>query len=136
MKLLQILKFLGLSAAGLAAFTVPSAAQGPTPALLDGLKKGQWVVRERGVDGASRRVCIGDPGLLLQVEHGRASCSRYVIEDEPGNARVSYKCGTQGHGVTSIRRESSDLVQIESQGIRNNAPFAFSAEGRYVGACT
>mgnify|MGYP006175199349 CR=1 FL=1 len=35
-----------------------------------------------------------------------------------------------------LRRETSRLVQIQSQGIRNGLPFEFSAEARRVGDCS
>jgi hypothetical protein len=37
--------------------------------------------------------------------------------------------------LTTIRKESSRIIHIQSQGIRNNAPFSFSAEGRKIGPC-
>jgi hypothetical protein len=43
--------------------------------------------------------------------------------------------GGQGYGRTQIRRETDGLVQIDSQGIVNGLPFAFSAEGRRTGDC-
>ncbi len=135
MKIANLVKLTGVSAAAFFAFTVAAPAQAPELVLLDGLKKGAWVLKSRGSTEEGERVCLGDPKLLLQIKHSGASCSRYVIEDSPQNLRVSYKCGGLGHGVTTIRGESSGLVQIQSQGIENNAPFSFSVEARHVGSC-
>ncbi len=93
------------------------------------------MLSERGETTASKKLCLGDPKLLLQIQHGSANCSRYIIEDTPKTLRVSYKCGNLGHGVTQIKRESSGLVQIHSQGIANGSPFSFALEGRRTGPC-
>ena len=135
MKKNVLIKAVSVSAAAFIAFTATAPAQTPGLALLQDLKKGAWILKPRGSTEEGRRVCLGDPEKLLQIQHGSASCSRYVIEDTPNNLRVSYKCGASGHGVTTIRKESSGLVQIQSQGIENNAPFSFSVEGRHSGAC-
>ncbi|GAB5488611.1 MAG: hypothetical protein Pars2KO_21810 [Parasphingorhabdus sp.] len=135
MKIANLVKLTGASAAAFFTFTVAAPAQTPGLVLLDGLKKGAWVLKPRGSTEESERVCLGDPKKLLQIKHSGASCSRYVIEDGPQNLRVSYKCGGLGHGVTTIRGESSGLVQIQSQGIENNAPFSLSVEARHVGSC-
>lgn len=128
-------KMVAASVAAFFAFSVAAPAQTPSLALLDGIQKGSWTLKSRGSSGDGQRVCLGDPKLLLQIQHGSASCSRYVIENSPKSLRVSYKCGNLGHGVTTIRKESSGLIQIQSQGIENNAPFSFTVEGRRSGSC-
>ena len=102
--------------------------------MLDSLQKGAWKLSVRGSED-SRRVCLGDPRSLLQVEHGDRQCSRYVINDQPNDVRVSYKCGPSGHGVTTIRKETNSLVRIDTQGILNKAPFSSRIEARRVGTC-
>ena len=64
---------------------------------------------------------------LTQIQHGDAPCSRYVVRSMPNSVTVSYSCRA-GQGLTTIRKESPELIQIQSQGIRNNAPFSFSVE--------
>jgi len=132
---LKMIKNIGLVTASFFAFSAAAPAQAPGLALLDGLQKGGWTLKARGSSDSGKRVCLGDPLKLTQIQHGNALCSRYVIENRPNSLRVSYKCGSRGHGVTTIRRESSGLVQIQSQGIANNAPFSFSVEGRRTGSC-
>ncbi|SIN90354.1 hypothetical protein SAMN02745824_2237 [Parasphingorhabdus marina DSM 22363] len=135
MKGTKMLKYFGAVSVTFFAFAASAPAQAPALALLDGLQKGQWTLKPRGSTGAGQQLCLGDPAILLQIRHAQESCSYYVIEDRPQSVRVSYKCGGSDHGVTTIRRESSQLVQIQSQGIKNNAPFSFSVEGRRTGSC-
>ncbi len=135
MKGLKLIKFISVSAAILSGFAVAAPAQTPSLALLDGLMQGEWTLKERGSSDAGQKICLGNPEVLLQIRHRNLSCTRYVIENSPKKLRVSYKCGNAGHGVTEIKRESSALVQISSQGIRNNAPFSFTVEGRRTGPC-
>lgn len=135
MKGVTLIKASSASAAAFMAFSVSAPAQAPELALLNSLQKGEWTLKARGSDNGGQKVCLGDPGILLQIKHSGVACSRYVIQDTPNSIRVSYKCGSSDHGVTTIKRESSGLVQIQSQGIEGNAPFSFSVEGRRTGTC-
>jgi hypothetical protein len=72
---------------------------------------------------------------LLQIEHGKAQCGRFVITDQPTVATVHYTCPGAGHGQTTLRVETSRLVQIDSQGVIGNEPFAVTYEGRRIGEC-
>jgi len=109
----------------------------PTPALLTGLQPGLWHVRMlEGAADPPREICVGDPRLLVQLRHGAASCSRFVVTDEPKLATVSYTCPGTGSGRTSLRLSEAGLVHIDSQGIADKAPFAFVAEARRTGECT
>ncbi|GAB5481220.1 MAG: hypothetical protein Pars92KO_09770 [Parasphingorhabdus sp.] len=135
MKGVTLIKAISASVAAFMAFSVSAPAQAPELALLNSLQKGEWTLKARGSDNGGQKVCLGDPGILLQIKHSGVACSRYVIQDTPNSIRVSYKCGSSDHGVTTIKRESSGLVQIQSQGIEGNAPFSFSVEGRRTGTC-
>lgn len=135
MKGLKLIKIISATAAVLSGFAIAAPAQTPDMALLDGLMQGEWTLKERGSRGPGKKVCLGNPELLLQIQHRNANCTRYVIENGPKKLRVSYKCGNAGQGVTEIKQESSTLVQIFSQGIRNNAPFSINVEGRRTGSC-
>lgn len=132
---ITLIKAISASAAAFLAFSVSAPAQAPDLALLNGLQKGEWTLKTRGSADAGKKVCLGDPGILLQIQHSGTTCSRYVIQDTASSVRVSYKCGSSDHGVTTIKRESSGLVQIQSQGIKGNAPFSFNFEGRRTGTC-
>lgn len=135
MKGLNLMKVISATAAVLSGFAIAAPAQTPGMDLLDGLAAGEWTLKEHGSREPGQKICLGNPELLLQIQHGNATCSRYVIENGPRKLRVSYKCGRAGQGVTEIKLESSSLVQISSQGISNNAPFSFNLEGRRTGSC-
>ena len=81
------------------------------------------------------QLCVGDVSRLTQLQHGTTPCEQYVVRSLPNSVTVSYSCKGQGQGLTTIRKESGKLIQIQSQGIRNNAPFSFSVEGRKTVAC-
>ena len=110
------------------------AAQGNTLPMLRGLQRGQWSVVSRD-GGPSRIVCLGDTAQLIQLHHAGSNCSRFVVEDAADKVTVQYTCKGNGYGRTSIRKETSGLVQIESQGIEGDLPFQFKAEARRTGAC-
>lgn len=110
------------------------AAQGDGLAMLAKLQRGQWSVTSRD-GGPSRSLCLGDPAQLFQLRHARSACSRYVVEDGESRVAVQYTCRGNGFGRTSIRKETSTLVQIESQGVERGQPFQFTAEARRTGAC-
>ena len=113
---------------------LPLAAQSAELAMLGGLTKGSWTVRNRG-DGSQQQICLRTGRELIQLRHKQPGCSQFVVEDKPNQVVVQYTCPGNGYGRTSIRRESNGLVQIDSQGIINGAPFAFKAEGRHGGSC-
>ncbi len=123
-----------LTACALAsATTVP--AQAPSLAMLDRLEKGSWQLRERGQDAVLQTICVGDARRMIQIQHPRATCSRYVIEDTPNSVTVHYTCPGAGHGRTTIRSETNRLVQIDTQGIAEGKPFSQAIEARRAGAC-
>ncbi|MBU0823113.1 MAG: hypothetical protein KKA44_03890 [Alphaproteobacteria bacterium] len=110
-------------------------AQAPSLAMLDGLEKGSWQLRERGSDTVLQTVCVGDARKMIQIQHPRANCSRYIIEDTPKSVTVHYTCPGAGHGRTSIRSETNRLVQIDTQGIADGKPFSQAIEARRAGPC-
>jgi hypothetical protein len=121
------------AAAGATAF-----AQGTDLSLLESLDRGLWQLRAVGSGNSAAvidKLCVGDPSRLTQIQHGDASCTRYVVRSSPNSVTVSYTCRGQGQGLTTIRKESGKLIQIQSQGIKNNAPFSFSVEARRTGTC-
>lgn len=116
---------------------VPVAAQAPSLAMLNTLERGQWQLRDRDdANSPVRNICLGDARVFLQLRHERAQCSRYVIEDEARSVTVHYTCPGAGHGRTTIRKETSRLVQIDTQGIANGSPFSLAYEARRTGPCT
>ena len=137
------IKFSQMALVGLvSAFASGSAlafAQTSDLSLLETLDRGLWELRAVGGGGASGaavdKLCLGDPVRLTQIQHNDVPCSRYIVRSTPTSVTVSYSCKGQGQGLTTIRKESGRLIQIQSQGIRNNAPFSFSVEARRAGTC-
>lgn len=122
-------------AAGLCA---PLRPQSAAPALtaLALIEPGEWQLRSRVDPDENRSICVGDPRILLQVRHGRIACTRFVIANEARETTVHYGCAGAGNGRTTLRVETPRLIQIESQGVADNEPFALQFEGRRVGACS
>ncbi len=113
---------------------VADAAPQPLAAL-SAIQPGQWSIRAKDGGARSRSICLGDPRQLLQPRHSGAVCSRFVIANDANQTIVHYTCPGAGHGRTIVRVETGRLIQIDSQGIADNAPFAFQLEGRRTGEC-
>lgn len=118
------------------ALAAPAMGQRPALAMLDQLEKGRWELRVREEGAGVQRLCLSDARRLIQLRHPAANCDRLVVDDDATQVTVQYTCRGQGYGRTHIRRESSRLVQIDSQGIADGLPFSFAAEARRVGECT
>jgi hypothetical protein len=74
--------------------------------------------------------------MLAQIKHGaNAQCSHFVVRSTPTSVTISYSCKGAGQGLTTIRKESPRLIQIQSQGIHDGSPFSFSVEGRRAAGC-
>ena len=117
------------------AFAAPPA-KAPTVAVTGLVERGQWQLRELGNAGAPpRSLCITDPDALLQLEHGNAQCTRFIVDDSPRSATVHYTCPGAGNGRTILRVENDHIFHLETQGIVDGAPFDMAFEGRRSGAC-
>lgn len=127
------LVYAAIAATALLAVSAP--AQAPQFAMLDKIQKGQWTLTERGKPKTAEKLCLRDPRTLLQLRHKEAQCSFFVIKDTAGEVTVSYRCPSGGNGRTTIKYEDVGLLQIDSQGIVDNGPFAFAIEARYAGSC-
>lgn len=126
-------------AVALAGFTLFVAGPGEgqpraAPLMLARLESGQWELRGPGNDRIAS-ICLGNPILLTQPQHGGANCARDVVAADATSMTVNYSCPGVGRGRTTIRFETPRLVQIDSQGLYRGAPFALRAEARRVGAC-
>jgi len=99
------------------------------------LESGRWELRQREAS-IVKSICIGaDRRRLIQVRHPDMACDTVVLEDSLNTLTVQYTCRGHGYGRTRIRRESGQLIQIETQGIAEGLPFEISAEGRRTGDC-
>ena len=112
----------------------PAVAKAPELAMLGALTSGSWELNYHGA-GKNDRICVHTGRELIQLRHRATQCSSFVVDDKPNLITVQYTCPGDGYGRTSIRRETGQLLQIDSQGIENGMPFHLTAEARRVGAC-
>ena len=111
---------------------LPVAAQAPGP--LAQVERGSWQLA--GPSGAAiATVCLGDPLLLAQPQHGPQPCTREILSSDAHSVTVNYTCPGMGRGRTQLRVETPRLVQIDSQGLHYGAPFALRAQARKIGPC-
>jgi len=113
----------------------PAEGQRPALAMLGQIQPGRWELRMRGPEDGVERLCLRDGRRLIQLRHPAGNCQQLIVEDAPNQVTVQYTCRGHGYGRTEIRAESGRLIQIDSQGVADGLPFAFSAEGRLVGNC-
>lgn len=113
---------------------VPAMAAGAELAMLGKLRSGSWEIYNRDTDSRSR-MCLKTGRELIQLRHPQGGCNQFVVQDTASEVTVHYSCPRDGYGQTKIRKESSQLVQINTQGVKGQSPFNFNAEGRFVGAC-
>jgi len=116
----------------------PAAARAAAPSgydALNALESGAWELVERGAPGPARRVCLGDPVQLLQPRHPDRQCKRFGLASSARRVTITYDCGQAGQGRTVLRVETGRLIQIDTQGVADGAPFAMMIEGRRTGAC-
>lgn len=133
-----VTRLVALPIAALALLAMPGRTQNTQPGAMPALsmvQPGQWFLKSRTNAAESRSVCVSDVHVLLQVEHGAAICNRFVIANTPRETTVHYTCPGSGHGRTTIKVETPRLIQIESQGIARQEPFAVEFEGRRTGEC-
>ena len=131
---LRLSSFIGLGV--LTSLAFPASAQAPGLAMLKGLQKGQWEIRDRSNASAPpQRLCLKTGREFIQLRHRQPGCRQFVVQDEPNQVTVQYTCRGNGFGRTSIRRESDNLVQIRSQGVLNGSPFSMDGEARREGNC-
>ena len=104
-------------------------------AMLDSLDRGMWQLRPISGSVPMTKICRGEMETLTQIQHSGLACDQYIVRSSANSVTISYTCKGHGQGLTTIRKESSRIIHIQSQGIRNNAPFSFSAEGRKIGPC-
>ncbi|AQR73855.1 hypothetical protein [Sphingomonas sp. LM7] len=122
----------------LAALVLFGAAAAPAqrgaPNALGGIEHGQWQLKSP--DGTTRRVCVANPASLIQIVHGNTQCEHFVMENSERSATVRYTCPSHGHGRTAISVDTPRVINIQTQGVANGAPFSEQYEGRRIGACS
>ncbi|MFM5884253.1 MAG: DUF3617 domain-containing protein [Novosphingobium sp.] len=129
------IRFAAAATLGLLLGLAPANGGGQTLGMLDGLDAGNWELRIRGEAATPQRICVDHGRKLIQLRHQADMCDRFVVQDGANEVTVQYTCRGRGYGRTHIRRETSRLVQIDSQGIAKGLPFDFTAEARRIGDC-
>jgi hypothetical protein len=127
-------KFLSVLTMIMASPVLSQPVAAPTLVALSGLESGQWQLRAAEAS-ETRSICVADPSVMLQPRHSGSSCSKTVITNDAKLTTVHYSCPGAGYGRTTLRVETSRLVQIDSQGIADNAPFLIHYEARRTGSC-
>jgi len=110
-----------------------SAQRHPALTALNGVELGQWQLRDP--DGRVRRICVRAHWMLLQPMHGTTQCEHFVMENTPRSATIRYTCPSHGHGRTTVSVETPRLVNVETSGVADGAPFSEQFEGRRTGPC-
>ncbi|MDN3647070.1 hypothetical protein QWY75_12730 [Pontixanthobacter aestiaquae] len=114
---------------------IPATAQAPSLAMLDGLDRGLWEVRYRTVD-ETKKICVRTGHELIQLRHPGPRCAWTTVSDGPAAVTVHYTCRGKGYGQTTIRKETSALVQIAGNATVGREVYNVAAEARRVGRCT
>jgi hypothetical protein len=116
---------------------VLTSADGPAGRLrvLAQIEPGEWELHEQGSHAAPKRICMTDPDILVQYQHNAMRCARFVVEDQPMSATVTYDCRGSGRGRTVIRASTTRAIHVETQGIAFGAPFETSFNAQRIGAC-
>lgn len=117
----------------LAAGSGAAAQRGGGANALDTIEPGEW--RLTSDEGAERRLCIADRWVVLQLRHGSTPCQHFVVEKGERSVTIRYTCPGRGHGRTRVTVETPRLMQIETQGVADGAPFADRFEARRTGSC-
>jgi hypothetical protein len=112
-----------------------ASAQRDTLRALQGIESGQWVLKESSDASDVRKLCITNPAALIQLRHGSAQCSHFVVENSAQVATVHYTCPGHGYGRTTVSVETPRLIRVDTQGVLDGAPFAEEFEGRKTGTC-
>jgi hypothetical protein len=128
-------KWGALALAAAAATPVLAYAGGSAADALAKLEHGRWLVRSASQASLERSLCIGDPALLFQIEHGAAGCRQQVLKSDAAGATVEYVCPGRGFGHTSVRVETSKAATIETQGFVDGRPFSYRATARKLSDC-
>ena len=128
------LRWGALGLAGLFAVAAPVFAFAlPNVDAFAKIERGRWQLR--GADGEPRSICLGDPAVLVQLEHQGVRCEHEVLASDASGATVQYSCPARGFGHTSIRLETPRLARIDTQGLVDGRPFSYRVEARKVGTC-
>ena len=95
---------------------------------------GEWQVSAT-VGGKAERICLSDPGLLMQWEHRTKKCEQVILSSTADRAEVSYTCAGGGFGTSKVEVLTPRSIKVDSQGISDGYPYARTVFANRVGAC-
>jgi hypothetical protein len=98
-------------------------------------RPGLWDVSHSATGAAAERVCLADPMILTQWEHRGGACTRVVLSEHEADATIHYTCAGRGFGQSTITLLTPRSLRIDTQGISNGLPFAYSLHARRAGDC-
>lgn len=120
----------GLALAGAA------AAAGPVHSdVLDRIRPGRWLIERPAPEAGTAQLCVHGGAGLVQLRHQGEQCRSVVVEDSLRKVTIQYACPGNGYGQTTIRLAGPDAARIETQGVAQGRPFAFTASARRTGDC-
>lgn len=131
----MVLRWVLILPAIAAAALLGGAANAPAIQAFARIQPGSWTLHAFDRSVPDQKICIDDAYDLIQLRHPGASCSRFVLTNDPTTATVHYTCNGAGYGRTTIKVESGQLIRLESQGLVNQSPFQIAMEGRRTGEC-
>lgn len=116
---------------------IQAQAQAQDSQLLSTLKTGLWQFTEpaKGPNVVDA-ICIGDVTKMVKIKNKDDVCTLKMLASTPNSVTYDYRCAGKGQGRTTIRKETSGLVQIASQGITDGQLFNFTLEARHAGRCS
>ena len=90
-----------------------------------------------GAPGARGKVreCVANLATLAQYEHRGRTCKATTLSDSGKAAVIHYTCAGSDFGRTAIKVITPRNLKLDSQGISDGLPFAFTIEARRVGEC-
>ncbi len=118
------------------ALTIAAAASAADkPKVLADAAPGLWELS--GVPGAKApvRECLAKIGALATYEHRTRNCAATPLSDDGKVAVINYNCGDGDFGRTSIKVVTPRNLKVDTQGISDGLPFAYTIQARRVGEC-
>ena len=115
---------------------IAALAAASVPRALAPASGGLWEVSRSASGHNPTRICVATPDLLAQFEHRQQRCTRTVVSDSGAETLISYNCPGGGFGQSKVTLITPRTLRIDTQGISNNAPFAYRFEARRTGACS
>ena len=121
---------LGLVAGALVLLGAAPAQDSPRTA-----RPGYWDISLSATGNGARRVCLSDPMILAQWEHRGVACTRDLLSEQGNSATVRYSCPGGGFGQSVMTLLTPRSIKVDTQGISDGGPFAYSLYARRAGSC-